>query len=139
MLFVTHDRYLVDLLATRLWILENGKITEFAGNYSQYREYLRAEQQQRTKEKKEKAKPQTAAQPSHRKLNQERERIEAEIFRCEQEKSELEARMADPEFYQDPDEVKRVNQIYQKLTTELEDYYQQWEQLVDTIQIKDDE
>lgn len=47
--------------------------------------------------------------------------------------------MADPEFYQDPDEVKRVNQIYQKLTTELEDYYQQWEQLVDTIQIKDDE
>lgn len=52
MLFVTHDRYLVDLLATRLWILENGKITEFAGNYSQYREYLRAKQQQRTKEKK---------------------------------------------------------------------------------------
>ena len=51
MLFVTHDRYLVDLLATRLWILENGKITEFAGNYSQYREYLRAKQQQRTKEK----------------------------------------------------------------------------------------
>lgn len=136
MLFVTHDRYLVDLLATKIWILEDGKITEFAGNYSQYREHLKTQQQQKPKAEKPKSKPQ--AQVSKRKLAQEQERIEAEIFRCEQEKAELEAKMAQPEFYQDPEQIRQINLEYHKLTAELEDYYQQWEALIDAIQIKDD-
>jgi ATP-binding cassette subfamily F protein 3 len=37
LLFVSHDRYFVDALATRIWNLEQGAITDFAGNYTRYR------------------------------------------------------------------------------------------------------
>ena len=81
MLFVTHDRYLVDLLATKIWILEDGKITEFAGNYSQYREHLKINSSKSRKQKNQSRSPKLASKPAA----QEQERIEAEIFRCEQE------------------------------------------------------
>ncbi len=36
LLFVSHDRYFIDKLATRLWIVEDGRIVQFLGNYSDY-------------------------------------------------------------------------------------------------------
>lgn len=38
-LFVTHDRNLIDNVATNIMIIENNKITEFEGNYTKYLEY----------------------------------------------------------------------------------------------------
>ena len=38
-LFVTHDRNLIDNVATNIVIIENKKITEFEGNYTKYLEY----------------------------------------------------------------------------------------------------
>ncbi|MGH2516712.1 MAG: ABC-F family ATP-binding cassette domain-containing protein, partial [Ktedonobacterales bacterium] len=37
LIFVSHDRYFVDALATKLWVLEDGVITAHAGNYTTYR------------------------------------------------------------------------------------------------------
>src|SRR5216684_2640754 len=37
LIFVSHDRYFVDALATGLWVLEGGEITGHAGNYTAYR------------------------------------------------------------------------------------------------------
>src|SRR4029077_2485909 len=37
LLFVSHDRYFVDALATTLWTLEDGVITSHVGGYSAYR------------------------------------------------------------------------------------------------------
>ncbi|HEX6799599.1 MAG TPA: ABC-F family ATP-binding cassette domain-containing protein [Ktedonobacterales bacterium] len=37
LIFVSHDRYFVDALATRLWVLEDGAIATFEGNYTTYR------------------------------------------------------------------------------------------------------
>jgi len=36
LLFVSHDRYFIDKLATRLWIVEDGKVNQFLGNYTDY-------------------------------------------------------------------------------------------------------
>jgi ABC-type multidrug transport system ATPase subunit len=36
LLFVSHDRYFIDRFATRIWMLENGKITDFKGTYQAY-------------------------------------------------------------------------------------------------------
>ena len=35
-LLVSHDRYLIDRLATQIWVLEAGKLTVFEGTYQQY-------------------------------------------------------------------------------------------------------
>ena len=37
LIFVSHDRYFVDALATRLWILQGGAVEVFDGNYTRYR------------------------------------------------------------------------------------------------------
>lgn len=36
LLFVSHDRYFIDKLANRLWVVENGGVVQFLGNYTDY-------------------------------------------------------------------------------------------------------
>ncbi len=37
LLFVSHDRYFVDRLATKVWVIEDGVLIPYLGNYSEYR------------------------------------------------------------------------------------------------------
>jgi macrolide transport system ATP-binding/permease protein len=59
LLFVSHDRYFLNQLATKIWEIDQGKIREYQGNYDKYKEQKENEllQQKRalenhTKEKK---------------------------------------------------------------------------------------
>ena len=36
MLFVSHDRYFINRFATRIWMVEEGHITDFVGSYEEY-------------------------------------------------------------------------------------------------------
>lgn len=36
LILVSHDRYVLDELVTKIWEVENGTVTEFTGNYSDY-------------------------------------------------------------------------------------------------------
>src|SRR6266487_1242908 len=37
LLFVSHDRYFIDSLATKVWVIEDGLLIPYIGNYSEYR------------------------------------------------------------------------------------------------------
>src|SRR5438309_2012348 len=37
LLFVSHDRYFVDSLATKVWVIEDGVLIPYVGNYTEYR------------------------------------------------------------------------------------------------------
>ena len=37
LLFVSHDRYFIRQFATRIWMLEDGRITDFDGTFEEYR------------------------------------------------------------------------------------------------------
>src|SRR6266516_1955565 len=37
LLFVSHDRYFVDRLATKVWVIEDGVLIPYVGNYTEYR------------------------------------------------------------------------------------------------------
>lgn len=37
LLFVSHDRYFIDSLATKLWVIEDGMLIPYLGNYTDYR------------------------------------------------------------------------------------------------------
>ncbi|MHB1356357.1 MAG: ABC-F family ATP-binding cassette domain-containing protein [Anaerolineae bacterium] len=45
-LFVSHDRYLVNALATHLWIIEQGTMRQFEGNYSMYMQTQQKEREE---------------------------------------------------------------------------------------------
>ena len=38
LIIVSHDRYFLDQLCTRIWALENTQVTAYRGNYSKYRQ-----------------------------------------------------------------------------------------------------
>ena len=40
LLFVSHDRYFIDKFATRIWVMENGGVTDFKGSFQEYRARL---------------------------------------------------------------------------------------------------
>src|SRR6266702_736032 len=37
LLFVSHDRYFIDSLATKVWVIEDGLLIPYIGNYTEYR------------------------------------------------------------------------------------------------------
>jgi ATP-binding cassette subfamily F protein 3 len=39
LIFVSHDRYLINKFANRIWDMDGGKITDFTGNYSDYKKW----------------------------------------------------------------------------------------------------
>lgn len=136
-LFASHDRYLVDLLADRLWILTEGTIKEFKGSYSQYQDYLRQEKKRKTTIKKPKEET-PKVNNQEKELTKRRQQLEATIAEFEQKKTELEKTMAAKDFYQDLEHSQEVVRQYQSLESELLTYYHQWESIVDA-QIKGDQ
>ncbi len=94
-LFVSHDRYLLDRLADQLFVLENGSLTPFKGKFSSYQEQIRRrteeEQAAAIEEKQRKAaEAQKAGYRSKEQRSQEAKR-RAEIKRLEQEMDALQA------------------------------------------------
>ena len=45
LLFVSHDRYFINKFATRIWMLENGQITDFKGTYEEYRAWRKRQEE----------------------------------------------------------------------------------------------
>ncbi|GGJ49948.1 ATP-binding cassette domain-containing protein [Virgibacillus salexigens] len=45
LVFVSHDRYVLDQLVTKIWEIENGTVTEYTGNYSDYVDQKKLEKQ----------------------------------------------------------------------------------------------
>ncbi len=45
LLFVSHDRYFIDRFAGRIWMLEDGRITDFRGTYQEYLAFRQRQKQ----------------------------------------------------------------------------------------------
>jgi ATP-binding cassette subfamily F protein 3 len=65
LLFVSHDRYFVDALATTVWALEDGAITVYEGSYTRYRA-LRAQATQQRLQASQRAQVRPAAEEHER-------------------------------------------------------------------------
>ena len=128
LLFVSHDRYFIEKFATRIWLLENGTITDYRGTYEQFREY-RARQttlQQTAKaverKKEPKSKPKRAPNTTRA-----RERTEREIEKLEGQLAALDAESeANATDYQ---KLMEIDARKQALNAQLEALYEAWEAL----------
>ncbi|AGK54120.1 Msr family ABC-F type ribosomal protection protein [Bacillus sp. 1NLA3E] len=73
LVLVSHDRYVLDKLVTKIWEIENGTVTEYPGNYSDYvaQKELQQKQQQEQHEKyvKEKSRLMKAAEEKMKKAD----------------------------------------------------------------------
>ena len=143
LLFVSHDRYFINRLATRVLELGTEGIKEYQGNYDDYIEKKRKlalglEEEQapgrtRTAVYKEQRKLRMA-QSELRQLKARVQDREKQIAAKEDEIAALEERMGDPVIYQDPSGAAQVNQDYERLKRELEALYDEWSELSERLE-----
>ncbi len=133
-LTVSHDRYFLDKVANCIVELADGKLVEYNGNYSYYRDKKAAEQKAaaaaKTAEKPaENKKP--AQQRRQHKQNTERllKKLELEIAALERAIAEIEEQLNDPASHADPAASRELAAEYERLQQELETRYDEWMQL----------
>jgi ATP-binding cassette, subfamily F, member 3 len=134
-LLVTHDRYLIDALATQIWEVEpdESTLTLFEGTYSQRRverERLAAlHAMEETKEvtirvARRSADP--AAKEERRRIARLQE-LENKIAALEAELSQVGFRLENPPS--DPAKVAQLGKEYQRIQLEMDTWLAEWEQL----------
>jgi ABC transport system ATP-binding/permease protein len=147
LLLVTHDRFLLDKVATSLLVFEGeGRVHRHHGSWDRYlarRESERAEAARDRKEaerrerelRAEAARTQAReARAGARKLSyreqQELQGIPARLAELEAEKEGLGARLAEPDLYQGTgDEVPGLTRRFREVEAELEALYERWMEL----------
>jgi ATP-binding cassette subfamily F protein 3 len=147
-LLVSHDRALLNALCTRIWYLNEGRITDYDGGFAEW-EAARAERrkqaeaQVRGAEQARKAKerlgqagrrPESgdrkAEQSAQRNAKRAREQAEARVQELEAEVERRSAALADPDLYVTPDGTTRAGTLAKELEAvkaELELAYAAWE------------
>ncbi|MBI4183225.1 MAG: ABC-F family ATP-binding cassette domain-containing protein [Proteobacteria bacterium] len=116
---VSHDSHLIELVAERLWLVDEGTVRPFEGDLEDYRRFLidarrgmgeRAGRKatlrpSRRDERRAAAEARAALAPLRRKA----EEAEAEIDRLSRARAGIEARLADPVLYRGPaEEITRL-------------------------------
>ncbi len=138
LLFVSHDRYFINRLATRVVELEQGRLTSYLGNFDYYKwkkNELRLDKEHKAAQNKLKI-AQTSKKPSkkaNKPLSREKAelaKIELEIENFEQRFAELTKVLADPDLYNKPQEAITHAKEYKQIEDKLECLYEAWEQLI---------
>ena len=131
LLFVSHDRYFINRFAQRIWTLEQGKITDFRGDY----ETLRAKQK-RDEELRSAVRPAAAkkARPDKPKssggtknLEKQLRALERDIARAEGHSAELDAQME--AFACDYQKLQALGAEKAAEEENLNKLYERWEEL----------
>lgn len=135
-IFVSHDRYFIEKLATKIWVLAEGNLHEFLGGFAVYEEKRKrqlATSIQIEKQGTQRPKRQEQLSPNAlRKRAEKQRRLEDEITALEERKEELEGILASADLYQAGEEAAvAVIQEYESLQNRLHTKYSLWETLID--------
>lgn len=139
-LLVSHDRAFLDNVVTSSWIFDgNGHIEEIIGGYSDWSARCADLEQQKAQQAVAEKKPQanvakTENTGSKRKLSykeqRELDKLPELIENIEAEKLHIEAKIADPAFYQsNPEHIKSTMSRLAELVEQLEKAYARWQDL----------
>ncbi|MBR1841757.1 MAG: ABC-F family ATP-binding cassette domain-containing protein [Oscillospiraceae bacterium] len=128
LLFVSHDRYFINKFATRVWELENGRLTDYPVTYERYRE-IKA----RNETVPVKPEPQRVEKPAKKQNAYNKDK---ELKRVEREIAELEAKLdenqrAQEEFSSDYARLMELGIEYEEIQSALADKYLRWEELAE--------
>lgn len=145
-LFVSHDRYFINRLATKVYELSRIGATEYLGDYDYYIEKKEeAMELARLESEAASASPVRAAQADKEKPSYEQEKeakrlerqkkrrleeIEKEIEEIENKLEENESQLCLPEVYQDHEKVLELNTQNEGLQERLMVLMEEWEELV---------
>ena len=143
---ISHDRYFVENVATKIWYIEDFQLKEYPGTYHEYEQW----QDEREKAAKKaglpspaaakpapkpepKAEPMPAKTPSpdQKKALRELAEVEANIDKMEKELAIYEKQLADPKIYQNTSQLKDTTVKFEQVKKELVKLNDRWEILAE--------
>ena len=138
-LVISHDRYFIDQIADHLWILEDGNLIQFSGNYSDYEAFKKRPIPPPLREQsKESSKPELSSisipkqkaisNVDRRKSAQQLRELENKITELEQEKMVYDIQFKATNFWERP-EAPQLAIEYETLQNKLSQVMDEWEEL----------
>ncbi|MGG3641420.1 ABC-F family ATP-binding cassette domain-containing protein [Bacillus gobiensis] len=142
-LFVSHDRYFINRIASKVFELSPKNVEEYLGDYDYYIEkkanQLELERLAEEGANKQQTAPSSEAKRSYedeKELKKKKRQRERRIAEIEERITELEElidmnnhRLTDPEVYQDHEQVQDIDAGTEKMNLELEALLAEWESL----------
>jgi ATP-binding cassette subfamily F protein 3 len=144
LLFVSHDRYFVDSLATKVWVIEDGVLIPYLGNYTEYRTRKRPlvldvpaplKSNDKAASTPEQAGKNAGAAParSNGKKGKVKTRtvedVEKDIEKAEARIKLIEERLSEAALKADSEQLKQLSQEYEQAKARTEELVTEWEQL----------
>ena len=141
-LLVSHDRYLIDAIATQVWVIdpEEKRLHAYQGNYSAYLEEKaqrlavgtsrRAKKKEDNQRQRERAREARRKRKEEEKRQEEARRLEAKIHAKEQELAAISQALEAASLAQQLEEIQKLGERYQSLERELDELIETWTTLV---------
>ena len=133
LIIVSHDRYFMDRLVDHLFVFEGeGIISDFPGNYSQYREWQKQKEAQEAEETRPKVLPKTEAPPVTKKKRsykeqREFESLEKEIQLLETERKAIYEKLSSASL---PfEELQQLSERISSISSLIDDKEMRWLEL----------
>ncbi len=141
LLFVSHDRYFVDSLATKVWVIEeSGVLIPYQGNYTEYRTRKRplvldipAPLKSASKETPAPARVEKAPARNANKRNKGRVRsvedVEKDIEKAEAQVRLIEEKLSEAALKADAEQLKQFSAEHEEAKARVEALLAEWEEL----------
>ena len=144
LLFVSHDRYFIDSLATKVWVIEDGVLIPYLGNYTEYRarrrplvldvpEPLKSEGDGMSGRNGDIASRAETAKASQKKGARVKirsaEDIERDIEKAEARVKVLEEELSQAALHADAEQLTQLTAEYEEVRARIENLFAEWEQI----------
>ena len=143
---ISHDRFFVENVATKIWYIEDFQLKEYPGTYAEYETWMEdrekaakkaglpspsANKAQPKEEKKAEAAPAKTSSPDQKKALKELAEVEAKIDLLEKELAGYEKQLADPKIYENSAQLKDATMKFEQVKKELVQLNDRWEMLAE--------
>lgn len=160
LILVSHDRHLLEAIADKLWLMDDGNVSEFNGDLNDYQEFLNKknrEYKERLNEKtqnqpnqnlvSEKAKAQTYKTKEQKKLEAQKrqslrplkleiEKLEKQMEKIKKSLADIDTTLSDLELYsKEPEKVEILSIERAKLSDELDKCEITWIEKQDELEL----
>ncbi|MDR2360341.1 MAG: ATP-binding cassette domain-containing protein [Oscillospiraceae bacterium] len=139
LLFVSHDRYFIERFATKIWLLENGSVTEYSCGYDEFLRRRDAEAANIAKwtriQQMRKASNAEFDEPASRRRNSAKPKsVEKKLEKIERDISyaELDSTRIDEDIETFSDDYEKLTELYtekQAIQVRIDELYKEWAEL----------
>ncbi|MCC9135242.1 ribosomal protection-like ABC-F family protein [Pontibacter silvestris] len=140
---ISHDRYFVENVATKIWYIEDYQLKEYPGTYAEYELFMDKREKEEKKaaantpvpkqdEPKQQREKSELSQLSNqlKQVNRQIKDAENEVQKLEQKLANLETEIADPKIYGDVTLLQEKTEAFDAVKKELDVVTKKWESLM---------